>query len=79
MVEGKKVWISTNPTGGASAWTSTTLPATTGTVTALTGIACPSTTLCVATGHNRCTVHLYEPDGRGERLDQDDSRRPSGA
>jgi RHS repeat-associated protein len=63
MVEGKKVWISTNPTGGASAWTSTTLPATTGTVTALTGIACPSTTLCVATGTTGALFTSTNPTG----------------
>jgi RHS repeat-associated protein len=63
VVEGKKVWISTNPTGGASAWTSTTLPATTGTVTALTDIACPSTTLCVATGTTGSLFTSSNPTG----------------
>ena len=63
VVEGKKVWISTNPTGGASAWTATTLPATTGTVTALTDIACPSTTLCVATGTTGSLFTSTNPTG----------------
>jgi hypothetical protein len=44
-----QVVTSTNPTGGASAWTTAVLPNT----PSLTGVSCPSATLCVIVGSTR--------------------------
>ncbi len=47
--EGSAV-ASTDPTGGASAWSLTNVNQAQGSTTHLTGVSCPSTSLCVAVG-----------------------------
>ncbi len=61
MVQGTKVWTSTQPAGGASKWSSATLS--TETSVTLDSIACPSTTLCVATTTEGTVFTSTNPTG----------------
>ena len=57
------MFVSTNPTGGASAWTATPVPGAN-----LSAVSCPTATLCVAVGQNG-DRHQHEPDRRALGLD----------
>ena len=51
------VWTATNPTGGAAAWTSRTVPI------QLRDLSCPTTTLCVGAGSFDQIVTSTDPTG----------------
>ena len=51
------VWTATNPTGGAAAWTSRTVPI------QLRDLSCPTTTLCVGAGSFDEIVTSTDPTG----------------
>jgi len=54
------ILTSTDPTGGASAWTRASIPFDRGT---LDGVSCPSVSLCVATTNRGDVVTATDPTG----------------
>jgi len=59
------VVISTNPSGGAAAWTQTLLSAPGGSSASWEGVSCPSTTLCVAVGRSTIATSTDPTGGAG--------------
>jgi len=58
------VVVSSNPGGGAAAWTETLLPAPGG-AASWEGVSCPSTTLCVAVGRSTIATSIDPTGGAG--------------
>jgi hypothetical protein len=58
VAHGDDILVSTDPTGGASAWTVTTVD-----VNGLSGVSCPTATLCVAVDRSGNVLTSTDPTG----------------